>query len=111
MKAWRVEQHGGVETLVHKDVPTPVPGPLEVLVHVEAVGLNHLDLWVRKGVPGHRFPLPLTPGCDVSGTIAGFGSGSELALSTAGFGGGSLGVGAPVVLSPGVSCGRCQACL
>jgi NADPH:quinone reductase-like Zn-dependent oxidoreductase len=101
MQAWRVEQHGGPDALVRKTLPIPVPGPMEVLVRVEAVGLNHLDIWVRKGVPGHKFPLPLTPGCDVSGVIEGFGPGADRDLS----------LGAPVILNPGVSCGRCQACL
>ena len=86
MRAWRVEQHGGVEALVEKDLSTPTPGPMEVLVRVEAVGLNHLDIWVRKGVPGHQFPLPLTPGCDVAGVIEAFGPGAEKALSASGVG-------------------------
>jgi NADPH:quinone reductase-like Zn-dependent oxidoreductase len=115
MQAWRVEKHGGTgaadSALVLRDLPMPVPGPMEVLVKVEAVGLNHLDIWVRKGVPGHKFPLPLTPGCDVAGTIAAFGPGAEGALSAAGPGGTALCEGAPVLLHAGVSCGRCQACL
>jgi NADPH:quinone reductase-like Zn-dependent oxidoreductase len=106
MKAWRIEQHGGTEALVRKEIPAPVPGPMQVLVRVEAVGLNHLDLWVRKGVPGHQFPLPLTPGCDVSGVIESFGAGAEDALSASG-----LVAGSPVILNPGLSCGRCEACL
>ncbi|MGK5082695.1 zinc-binding dehydrogenase [Bdellovibrionota bacterium FG-1] len=102
MRAWRIEKHGGLDTLVSRDIATPVPGPMEVLVHVEAVGLNHLDLWVRKGVEGHRFPLPLTPGCDVAGTIAAFGPGAKTE---------PLIEGSPVVLNPGISCGHCVACL
>ena len=84
----------------------PEPGPLEVRVKVEAVGLNHLDVWVRKGVPGHTFPLPITPGCDIAGTIDHFGPGAEKALSRE-----SLVLGSPVLISPGISCGRCEACL
>ncbi len=111
MQAWRIEKHGGVEVLARKEIKKPELGPHEVCVQVEAVGLNHLDLWVRKGVPGHKFPLPLTPGCDVSGKIAAFGPGAEKALANAGLGGTPLEVGMPVVLHPGVSCGRCSACL
>jgi NADPH:quinone reductase-like Zn-dependent oxidoreductase len=106
VKAWRVDQHGGIDALKLIDVPTPEPGPMEVRVKVQAVGLNHLDLWVRKGVPGHKFPLPLIPGCDISGVIDKFGEGAEKALSADG-----LKSGSPVVLNPGVSCGRCEACL
>jgi NADPH:quinone reductase-like Zn-dependent oxidoreductase len=73
---------------------------MQVRVRVEAVGLNHLDLWVRKGVPGHKFPLPLTPGCDVAGVVDACGPGVE-----------GLSKGAPVLLQPGTSCGRCEACL
>ncbi len=79
---------------------------MEVRVRVEAVGLNHLDLWVRKGVPGHQFPLPLIPGCDVAGVIESLGPGAESALASEG-----LKAGSPVVLNPGVSCGRCEQCL
>jgi NADPH:quinone reductase-like Zn-dependent oxidoreductase len=103
MQAWRISQHGGLESLKRETLEDPVAGPMQVLVRVEAVGLNHLDLWVRKGVPGHKFPLPLTPGCDVAGSIAAFGPGAEQALQ--------LKAGAPVLLNPGLSCGRCEACL
>lgn len=111
MQAWRVDKHGGLDVLKRETVATPVAGPMQALVRVEAVGLNHLDLWVRKGVPGHKFPLPLTPGCDIAGTIAGFGPGAEQALASAGPGGKPLVAGAPVILNPGLSCGRCEACL
>ncbi len=105
MKAWRIDAHGGNEVLKRLDLATPAPGPLEVRVEIRAVGLNHLDLWVRKGVPGHKFPLPLVPGTDAVGTIAEFGPGAENAL------GASFKLGSRVLISPGVSCGRCEACL
>jgi NADPH:quinone reductase-like Zn-dependent oxidoreductase len=106
MKAWRIERHGGLEVLERKDVPDPLPGPMQVLVRVEAVGLNHLDVWVRKGVEGHHFPLPLTPGCDIAGTIQGFGPGAEAVLSSS-----KLKLGSPILVNPGTSCGHCEACL
>lgn len=106
LKAWRVEKHGGPEVLKRVELKVPQPGPMEVLVQVEAVGLNHLDLWVRKGVEGHRFPLPLIPGCDVTGMIASFGPGSEPFLERDG-----IKINTPVIINPGISCGRCEACL
>ncbi len=104
MKAWRVEKHGGPEVLKYSEIPTPPCGPMQVRVEVEAVGLNHLDLWVQKGVPGHKFPLPITPGCDISGKIAEFGPGAEQALR-------GMKLGSPVLVNPGVSCGHCPVCL
>lgn len=104
MKAWIIEKHGGNEALNRVDRDEPKPGPMEVRVDVKAVGLNHLDLWVRKGVPGHTFPLPLIPGTDSAGVIAEFGPGAEKTLE-------GMRVGERVLVSPGVSCGKCEACL
>src|ERR1700745_4082632 len=104
MKAWRIDAHGGVEALRRVDLADPTPGPGQVRVRVQAVGLNHLDLWVRKGVPGHAFPLPIVPGCDASGVIEELGPGASAALKGLG-----LAVGSAVVVSPGVSCGACEA--
>jgi NADPH:quinone reductase-like Zn-dependent oxidoreductase len=78
MKAVRVHSHGGVEVLKFEDLPIPEPGPGQVRVKVAWAALNHLDLWVRQGLAGHRFPLPITPGCDFSGTVDGVGSGAEV---------------------------------
>jgi NADPH:quinone reductase-like Zn-dependent oxidoreductase len=61
VKAWQIQTHGGLDQLKFLDLPDPMPGPGQARVRVQAVGLNHLDLWVRKGVPGHKFPLPLIP--------------------------------------------------
>lgn len=106
MKAWRVESHGGPEVLKRVELPVPDPGPMQARIRIEAVGINHLDLWVRDGVPGHRFPLPLIPGCDAVGVIDAFGPGAEAALAGAG-----LKAGSPVIANPISSCGQCQACL
>lgn len=67
MRAIRLHRHGGPEVLELVDLPEPPSGEGLLRVEVSHVGLNHLDLWVRRGVPGHRFPLPLTPGSDVVG--------------------------------------------
>jgi NADPH:quinone reductase-like Zn-dependent oxidoreductase len=107
MKAWLVEKHGGPEVLKRVDMTDPGVGPMEALVQVEAVGLNHLDLWLRKGVPGHKFHLPMVPGGDISGKIVAFGPGISGAKDPAT----GLSVGEPVILNSGISCGRCEACL
>ena len=74
MKVWRIEEHGDLEVLKLRDMEIPKPGANEALLKVRAVGMNHLDLWVRKGVEGHEFPLPITPGCDIVGEVQKFGS-------------------------------------
>jgi NADPH:quinone reductase-like Zn-dependent oxidoreductase len=70
MKAIVVREHGGFEKLLVEQAEKPRIKPDEVLVAVKATGINHLDLWVRKGVTGHKFPLPMIPGTDVAGEIA-----------------------------------------
>jgi len=102
MKAWRVESHGGNEVFKRVEIDSPKPGSGQARIEIQAVGLNHLDLWVRKGVPGHQFPLPLIPGTDAVGVIAEFGPGAEAP---------GLKIGSRVLLSPGTSCGKCAACL
>lgn len=100
MKAIVFQQHGGPEVLKYIDYPDPVPRPNEVLVRVKACALNHLDLWVRRGIPGVPFPLPHIPGSDVAGEIAQIGADVT-----------TVRVGQKVVLTPGISCGKCAACI
>ncbi len=99
MKAVVIRKHGGPDALSFEDVPDPVAGPGEVVVSVRAVGINHLDLWVRKGVPGHVFPLPMIPGNDVAGVIESVGAGVRNAEP-----------GDAIIVAPGISCGVCIAC-
>jgi len=99
LRAIAIREHGGPEVLRFETRPVPEPGPREIRVRVRAVGLNHLDLWVRNGVPGHTFPLPIVPGCDVAGTVDALGPGAS-----------GFSVGDDVVVAPGISCGRCLAC-
>jgi NADPH:quinone reductase-like Zn-dependent oxidoreductase len=73
MKAVIFRQHGGLENLEYTDVPEPVTGPGEVLVRVRAVALNHLDLWVRRGIPGLNPKLPHIGGSDIAGEVAAVG--------------------------------------
>ncbi len=77
MRAVVIREHGGYEKLEFEERPVPTPGPGEVLVEVKAAGLNHLDTWVRRGVPGHAFPLPMVPGCDGAGRVEALGPGVE----------------------------------
>jgi NADPH:quinone reductase-like Zn-dependent oxidoreductase len=100
VKAILFRQHGGPEVLQYVDVPDPEPRPNEVLVRVRACALNHLDLWVRGGLPNVAIPLPHIPGSDVAGEIAKIGT--EVT---------TVRVGQKVVLAPLVSCGKCPACL
>ena len=74
MKAIVFSQHGGPEVLQYTDVPEPSIGPGDVLVRVKACALNHLDLWVRRGLPNVPIPLPRIPGSDIAGEIAKIGA-------------------------------------
>ena len=100
MKGYKVLRHGGPEALEWGEWPDPVPGPGEALVAVRACALNRLDLWVRDGVPGHRFPLPLVPGAELAGDVLALGPGVT-----------SPAPGTAVVVGAGVSCGVCAACV
>ena len=99
MRAVVIRAHGGLDALELTERAVPEPGPREVRIRVRAVGLNHLDVWVRRGVPGHVFPLPIVPGCDVSGVVDALGPGAT-----------GVAPGDEVVLGPLLSCGRCRAC-
>jgi NADPH:quinone reductase-like Zn-dependent oxidoreductase len=69
VKAIRIHEDGGPEVLRYEDVPDPVPGDGEVLVELRAASLNHLDVWIRKGMPS--VPKPRILGADGAGVIAG----------------------------------------
>src|SRR2546426_6909974 len=95
MKAARFHQHGGPEVLRYEDAPEPKLDPGEILVRVKACALNHLDIWIRQGIPALQVPLPHIGGCDVAGVGGGVGGG-----------GGGLEPGDRGVLAPGRSCLR-----
>jgi NADPH:quinone reductase-like Zn-dependent oxidoreductase len=69
VKAIRIHEDGGPEVLRYEDAPDPEPGEGEVLVELRAASLNHLDVWVRKGLPS--VPKPRILGADGAGVIAG----------------------------------------
>lgn len=73
MRAVIIPVHGGPEVLQYGEAPTPRPGPGHVVVRVHAVGLNHLDIFVRRGMPGKRIPLPHISGADIAGIVAAVG--------------------------------------
>src|SRR5262245_41813696 len=100
MKAIVLRGHGGPEVLRLEELPDPVIGPGEALVRVRACALNYLDLWSRRGLPGRKVEFPHVLGNDVAGEIVALGSEAP-----------ELPAGRHVMLSPGISCGRCRACL
>ena len=75
MKAIQVHQFGGPEVLALHEIPTPKPGPGEVLVRVRAAGVNPYDTCMRNGSYAIKPPLPYTPGSDAAGTIEAVGQG------------------------------------
>jgi NADPH:quinone reductase-like Zn-dependent oxidoreductase len=100
MKAVRIHQHGGPEVLAYEDVPEPTLRPDQVLVRVRACALNHLDLFVRAGIPGMSFSMPHVLGSDIAGEIVAAGELCERVKP-----------GWRVLLSPGLSCRQCEQCL
>lgn len=100
MQAVVIREHGAYDHLLLEDQREVDPGPGEVRLVVHAAGVNHLDIWVRRGVDGARFPLPIVPGSDASGVVDAVGPGVD-----------HLTPGDPVVLAPGLGCGRCRRCL
>lgn len=77
MKAVFFRQHGDLDQLEYGELPTPQPGPGEVLVRLQAAALNHVDLFVREGWPGLQLPLPHIPGADGAGEVAALGDGAS----------------------------------
>jgi NADPH:quinone reductase-like Zn-dependent oxidoreductase len=100
MKAVVFRKHGGADVLEYTDVPQPQIRANEVLVQVKACALNHLDLFVRGGLPGIEIPLPHILGCDVAGVVREVGELVTWAKP-----------GDEILLQPGLSCGHCAECL
>lgn len=101
MRAIVFDRHGGPEVLTYReDIPTPHPGPGEVLVAVKYAALNRLDNFVRIGWKGLDLAFPHILGSDFSGTIA------EPGVGVTGWA-----VGQRVVANPTLWCGRCAQCV
>ena len=92
MLAVRIHEDGGPEVLRVEEVPDPLPGPGEVLVRLRAASLNHLDIWVRRGLPS--VPKPRILGADGAGVVEALGDGVT-----------GIAVGERVVLNPGLEHG------
>ena len=75
MKAVRIHEDGGPEVLRYEDVEDPVAGEGEILIRLHAASLNHLDCWVRQGLPS--VPKPRILGADGAGVIVGLGEGVD----------------------------------
>jgi len=99
MKALAFHEFGGPDKLTYEDVPDPKPKADEVLVHVKACALNHLDLFVREGIPALKTPLPFWTGCDIAGDVVEVGAGVQ-----------GVKVGDRVVVNPNLTCERCEFC-
>jgi NADPH:quinone reductase-like Zn-dependent oxidoreductase len=89
VRAVRIHEDGGPEVLVLEEVPDPAPAPGEVLVRLRASALNHLDVWIRKGMPS--VPKPRILGADGAGVVEALGDGVS-----------GFELGERVVLNPGI---------
>src|ERR1700687_2225216 len=98
MRAMAFAQPGGLDVLQLMDLPKPVPEEDEVLVQVKACALNHLDLWVRQGLPT-KISMPHIGGCESAGVVAEVGHKVK-----------DFQAGQRVLISPGQSCMHCDWC-
>ncbi len=99
MNAVVFRKHGGPDVLEYADVPEPSIGAGQILVRVKACAINHLDIWIRQGIPAYQIPLPHISGCDVAGTVERVATGVT-----------NVKAGDAVILAPGLSCGQCEWC-
>src|SRR5438093_781559 len=99
MKAVVFDNHGSPEVLRYQEVPEPAAGPGEVVIAVKATSINHIDIFLRRGMPGIKVPLPKIIGSDAAGVIRDVGPGVS-----------EFRAGQRVTINPGISCGRCEFC-
>lgn len=101
MRALTLTQLGGLEHLVVQEVPEPVvASPTDVLVRIRAAALNHLDLFVVKGLPGVQYSFPHVMGGDGAGVVEAVGPAVR-----------AVRPGDRVMINPGISCHACDPCL
>src|SRR5947209_7395602 len=98
MRAMAFARPGGVDVLELMDLPAPELDDDEVLIQVRACALNHLDVWVRSGLPT-KIPMPHIGGCEVAGIVARVGRRVKTFTN-----------GQRVLVSPGQSCNACDWC-
>lgn len=99
MKAAYIGEHGGLDKIRYGELPDPEPGPGQVRIRIRAGALNHLDIFVRKGIPGIPVALPHVLGSDGAGVVDATGEGVA-----------GVRTGDEVVLNPGINCGSCEFC-
>lgn len=99
MEAVFFEEHGDRDVIKYGEVDDPKIEENEVLLDIKAGGLNHLDIWVRKGLPGLDLDLPHIQGADAAGVVKETGDKVE-----------DFEKGDHVVVWPGISCGKCEFC-
>lgn len=99
MRAAYIEEHGGPEVVRVGELPDPEPGPGQVRIRVVAAALNHLDLWVRRGIPGVELEMPHVLGADGAGVVDAVGEDVV-----------RWHPGDEVYIQPGLFCGRCEFC-
>ncbi len=99
MKAVQLTAHGAPGTFELRELPEPVPAPGEVVVQVQACGLNHLDLWLEEGGLPIPTQLPRTPGCEIAGRLLVFGDGVS-----------GWQPGDRVAVQSNLFCGECEYC-
>ena len=99
MRASVFEEHGGPDKLEYTYFPIPKVGRRDVLVKVKACALNHLDIWNLQGMPGIKVAMPHILGCDIAGEVVETGSKVK-----------GISKNKPVVVAPGISCRKCEAC-
>jgi NADPH:quinone reductase-like Zn-dependent oxidoreductase len=101
LKAVRIHEHGGVEKLRYEEAPEPtLAGPNEAIVKLKAASVNHIDIWVRRGLTGIEIALPHILGADGAGVIAAVGDRVR-----------NIKTGDAVCLYPPSGCGGCEFCI
>jgi NADPH2:quinone reductase len=101
LKAVLFHEHGLPDVLTYSDFPAPRINDEQILIEIKAVALNHLDLFVRTGVPGLKLEMPHILGSDIAGLIARKGENVSSKLE----------IGQRVVIDPSVSCKTCEFCI
>jgi NADPH:quinone reductase-like Zn-dependent oxidoreductase len=99
MRAAVIQEHGGLDRVRIEQVSDPEPTEDEVVLNVHSAGLNHLDIWVRKGRPGLKLAMPHILGSDAAGIVLAVGGNVT-----------NVSIGDKVILNPGLSCGSCEYC-
>ncbi|MHC4640355.1 MAG: zinc-binding dehydrogenase [Planctomycetota bacterium] len=99
MKAAVIHEHGGLDHVRIDQISGPEPAEDEVVLKVHSAGLNHLDIWVRKGRPGLEVAMPHILGSDAAGAVTAVGANVK-----------NINIGDEVILNPGLSCSSCEYC-